>query len=97
MSIHFRQTSAPSENRKDWANIRALMPYLWEYRGRVLLALSSLILAKVANVGVPLVLKGLVDKLDMQVDVLVVLPVALSVPSSSSSGSSEPLYRMTRR
>lgn len=77
MSAHFRQTTAPTENRKDWANIRALMPYLWEYRGRVLLALSSLVLAKVANVGVPLVLKELVDNLDMDVDVMVVLPVAL--------------------
>lgn len=77
MSAHFRQTTAPSENRKDWANIRALMPYLWEYRGRVLLALSSLILAKVANVGVPLVLKGLVDELSLDVDLLLVLPVAL--------------------
>ncbi len=77
MSAHFRQTTAPSENRKDWANIRALMPYLWEYRGRVLLALSSLILAKVANVGVPLILKELVDKLDVKVDTIIALPVAL--------------------
>jgi ATP-binding cassette subfamily B protein len=77
MSVHHRHTSAPTENRKDWANIRALMPYLWEYRGRVLLALSSLVLAKVANVGVPLVLKELVDKLDVQMDLLVVLPVGL--------------------
>jgi len=77
MTPRFRYTAAPSENRKDWANIRALLPYLWEYRGRVLLALSSLILAKVANVGVPLVLKGLVDDLGLEVDLMLVLPVAL--------------------
>ncbi len=78
MSAPHRYTDAPTENRKDWANIRALMPYLWEYRGRVLLALSSLILAKVANVGVPLVLKELVDKLDVDAgDMLLALPVAL--------------------
>jgi ATP-binding cassette subfamily B protein len=77
MSAHHRHTSAPSGDRKDWSNIRALIPYLWEYRGRVLLALSSLVLAKVANVGVPLVLKQLVDQLGMKVDVLVALPVGL--------------------
>lgn len=77
MSVHHRHTSAPSGDRKDWANIRALMPYLWEYRGRVLLALSSLVLAKVANVGVPLVLKALVDQLGTKVDILVALPVGL--------------------
>jgi len=43
----------------------------------VLLALSSLVLAKVANVGIPLVLKGLVDQLDVEADMMVVLPVAL--------------------
>lgn len=77
MSERYRYTAAPTKNRKDWSNIRALTPYLWEYRGRVLLALSCLILAKVANVGVPLVLKGLVDDLGLEVDLLVVLPVAL--------------------
>jgi len=77
MSAHHRYTAAPSEDREDWANIRALTPYLWEYRGRVLLALGSLVLAKVANVGVPLALKGLVDELDVHVDPLTALPVAL--------------------
>ena len=74
MSVHHRHTAAPNEDRNDWSNIRALIPYLWEYRGRVLFALSSLVLAKVANVGVPLVLKELVDTLGVEMDVLVVLP-----------------------
>jgi ATP-binding cassette subfamily B protein len=79
MSARFRYTSAPSADRKDWANIRALLPYLWEYRGRVLLAISCLILAKVANVGVPLILKALVDYLDIDHEsgVIMILPVAL--------------------
>ncbi len=78
MSAHYRYTAAPSADRNDWANIRALLPYLWEYRGRVLLALGCLVLAKVANVGVPLALKGLVDRLDVSVDqVLAALPVGL--------------------
>ena len=80
MSGHHRYTAAPSANRNDWSNVRSLLPYLWEYRGRVLLALSCLILAKVANVGVPLVLKSLVDHLDLSLDksnILIVLPAAL--------------------
>jgi ATP-binding cassette subfamily B protein len=77
MSAHYRYTAPPSASRNDWANIRSLLPYLWEYRGRVLLALSCLIVAKVANVGVPLVLKELVDHLDFEVDMKVVFPVAL--------------------
>ena len=36
-------------------------PYLWEFRGRALLALACLVLAKLANVGIPLTLKGIVD------------------------------------
>jgi ATP-binding cassette subfamily B protein len=55
-----------------------LLPYLLAYRGRVALALTCLIAAKVANVGVPLVLKQVVDRLTPgpQGQVLV-LPLAL--------------------
>jgi len=78
MAAHYRYTAAPSADRNDWANIRALLPYLWEYRGRVLLALGCLVVAKVANVGVPLALKGLVDRLDVSVDqALAAMPVGL--------------------
>ncbi len=78
MPTHFKYTEAPSVNRSDFDNLRALFPYLWEFRGRVMLALLSLILAKVANVGVPLVLKGIVDSLDASAnDLALVLPVML--------------------
>ena len=50
--------------RGDWATIRELLPYLWEYKGRVVAALACLVAAKLANVGVPLVMKGIVDALD---------------------------------
>ncbi|MFO1313266.1 MAG: ABC transporter ATP-binding protein/permease [Burkholderiales bacterium] len=49
--------------RGDWATIRTLLPYLWEYKGRVVAALTCLVLAKAANVGVPIVLKQIVDSL----------------------------------
>ena len=49
--------------RGDWATLRRLVPYLMAYRWRVLAALAFLIAAKVANLGVPLLLKRLVDSL----------------------------------
>jgi ATP-binding cassette subfamily B protein len=49
--------------RNDWATLRTLFPYLWVYKWRVLAALGALIGAKLANVGVPLVLKQLIDQL----------------------------------
>jgi len=79
MSIHGYHTSAPHKNRNDFINLTKIFPFLWEYRGRVLLALSFLILAKLANIGVPLILKELVDKLDTNQVELVVLPLSLLV------------------
>jgi ATP-binding cassette subfamily B protein len=77
MRPDLRYTESPRQERRDGANLRALLPYLWEYRGRVLLALGCLVLAKVANIGVPLVLKQIVDRLDAHQQVVVALPVTL--------------------
>jgi ATP-binding cassette subfamily B protein len=66
----------PRTRRGDWATIRHLLPYLWEYKGRVVAALACLVLAKLANVGVPLVLKDIVDALDRE-RALLVVPLAL--------------------
>jgi ATP-binding cassette subfamily B protein len=62
--------------RNDWQTIQALLPYLWEFRGRVLLAMSFLVVAKLANVGVPLILKEVVDSLSGPQQLLV-LPLSL--------------------
>ena len=77
MRPDFRYTESPHQERRDRANLRALLPYLWEYRGRVLLALSCLVLAKIANIGVPLTLKQIVDRLDTHQQAVIVLPVTL--------------------
>jgi ABC-type transport system involved in Fe-S cluster assembly fused permease/ATPase subunit len=68
--------SASHSRSRDWATIRTLLPYLWEYRGRVTLAMACLIAAKLANVGVPLVLKQIVDGLSGTQPALA-LPAAL--------------------
>ncbi len=62
----------------DWKVVRILIPYLWEYRGRVVLALAFLIIAKLANISVPLVMKEIVDGLDATKQALAV-PVLLLV------------------
>ena len=54
----------PDAQRNDARTIRTLLPYLWQYRIRVVLALTCLIAAKIANVAVPLALKDIVDQLD---------------------------------
>jgi len=59
-----RPTAEPHGNRKDFENIKRLFPYIWDFKGRVFLALTCLILSKVAIVGMPLVLKDIVDGLD---------------------------------
>ena len=61
--------------RGDWHTVRTLLPYLMAYRGRVFLAMACLVAAKLANVGVPLVLKQIVDRLTAPAEL--VLPLAL--------------------
>ncbi len=67
-----------SARRGDWHVIRSLLPYLWAYKGRVIAALAALVAAKVANVGVPVAMKQIVDSLDPSLAMLAV-PLALLV------------------
>ncbi|NOX08936.1 MAG: ABC transporter ATP-binding protein/permease [Gammaproteobacteria bacterium] len=78
--MHTRHTELPESrsNSNDLHTLRTLFPFLWQYRGRVLLAISCLILAKVANVGIPLLLKEIVDQLNInEKQPLIILPLAL--------------------
>ncbi len=71
------RTEAEHSNRRDLNNLRAMLPFLLAFRGRVLFALACLVLAKVANVGVPVILKTVVDGLENKPEQILVLPVAL--------------------
>lgn len=53
----------PAKERSDWATLKTLIPYLMAYRLRVAFALACLLMAKMANVAVPVSLKGIVDRL----------------------------------
>jgi ATP-binding cassette subfamily B protein len=55
---------APGSDRNDWQTIATLLPYLWQHKLRVLAALGCLAAAKFATVGVPVVLKHIVDAMD---------------------------------
>ncbi len=66
----------------DWHTLKRLFPYLWEYKWRVMAALTFMVGAKVANVGVPLLLKELIDNMTPQPTVaqaVLVVPIALLV------------------
>lgn len=66
--------------RNDWNTLKRLLPYLWEYRWRVLIALLLMVGAKLANIGVPLLLKQLVDAMNIRpgsAEAMLVVPVGL--------------------
>jgi ATP-binding cassette, subfamily B, heavy metal transporter len=82
------QPSAPLSStpqppsKTDWQTLQRLFPYLWIYKWRVLAALAFMIGAKLANVGVPLLLKNLIDAMTIKPGdtvALVVVPMALLI------------------
>jgi ATP-binding cassette, subfamily B, heavy metal transporter len=72
----------PSDSKgrrlREWRVVPMLLPYLWEYKWRVVVALVFLVTAKLANVAVPLVLKEVIDTLTPTQAVLA-MPLALLV------------------
>ncbi|MBP0627427.1 MULTISPECIES: ABC transporter ATP-binding protein/permease [unclassified Cupriavidus] len=68
--------------RSDWQTVRNLLPYVWHYKWRVMLALACLVAAKVANLGVPVLMKRLIDSMNLAAGdprALLVVPVGLIV------------------
>ena len=82
MMRHLANSDLParSKNLGDWATIKTLFPYVLKYPWRVGFALSCLVLAKVSNLGIPIVLKYLIDDLALSADDpkrLLIVPIAL--------------------
>lgn len=75
--MRFTHSGPAPANRNDLQTLRTLLPYLWAFKGRVLLALTCMILAKVAAVTVPLYLKDIVDRLSVPATLLAVPVMAL--------------------
>src|SRR5690606_14803850 len=67
------------DQKPDWRVIGDLVPYLMEFRGRVVAAMLLLIGAKLATVAVPVALKYIIDSLDQSsgTEVLISIPLAL--------------------
>lgn len=59
---HGQHTDVPDSI--NWSVFKTLIPYLAEYRLRVFLALLCLLFAKIATIGLPFILKYIVDDLD---------------------------------
>ncbi len=73
-----RRTEKANSNRTDWHNLKQMMPFVWAYKGRVLFALGCLMISKLAMVGVPIVLKYIVDALDQNVgQAMTTVPIVL--------------------
>ncbi|MDR6155085.1 ABC-type transport system involved in Fe-S cluster assembly fused permease/ATPase subunit [Acidovorax delafieldii] len=74
--------ASPAPVQSDWATLHRLLPYLWQYKWRVIAAIGFMVGAKFANVGVPILLKTLVDAMSLKPGdptALLVVPVGLLV------------------
>ncbi len=67
-----------ANTRTDWRVVRSLLPYLLEFKIRVVAVILLLVLAKLTNVGVPLVLKEIVDAMSKP-QAMLTIPVFLVV------------------
>ncbi|GGO72509.1 ABCB family ABC transporter ATP-binding protein/permease [Bowmanella pacifica] len=78
-----RRSKFPINDDKpvNWSVFWQLLPYLKEFRSRVLLALLCLVGAKLASVGMPFVLKHVVDDLNLSAPqaALITVPIALII------------------
>ena len=67
-----------TDKKGNWDAVSRLLPYLWRYRYRVAIGLLFLVLARIANISVPIVLKSIVDTLESTPDeIVLVVPLAL--------------------
>jgi ATP-binding cassette subfamily B protein len=75
------ETPQVHKDRRDWYNLRSMLPFLWEFRGRALFALGCLVLSKTANVGIPVVLKQIIDHFESASpgELAMAMPVVLLV------------------
>jgi len=66
---------APATSRSDLHAIKELLPFVWQFKWRVLAAMACLVAAKIASVALPFYLKDVVDRLSVPATILA-LPVA---------------------
>lgn len=72
------RTENPKRSKVNFKNIEKMFPYIWNFKSRVIFALIFLIIAKLATVGVPILLKDIVDSLNSN-NTLIILPLGLLI------------------
>ena len=72
------RTENPKRSKVNFKNIEKMFPYIWNFKSRVIFALIFLIIAKLATVGVPILLKDIVDSLNSN-NTLMILPLGLLI------------------
>ncbi|MBK8188366.1 MAG: ABC transporter ATP-binding protein/permease [Cellvibrio sp.] len=77
LSVHpNNEPRSPSEKSLSLKEVALyLLPYLWEFKGRVVLAIAALLAAKGASLLMPWALKHIVDGVDKSLSNVLVLPV----------------------
>jgi ABC-type transport system involved in Fe-S cluster assembly fused permease/ATPase subunit len=73
------QAASTRPHRSDWQTLKTLLPYLWRFKARVIIAMTCLVLAKVANVFIPLLLKRIVDGLSAHHAAVLVIPLGIII------------------
>src|SRR5690625_4612922 len=71
------QPDTAPKPRTDFATLKTLLPYVWQFKWRVSVAMACLVLAKVASVVMPLFLKDVIDQLSVPASVMVLPEAAL--------------------
>ena len=67
-------------DKLNWQVIKLLWPYLFEFKIRISIAIACLVVAKLASVGLPFVLKDIVDTLDSNLQAqLISVPLTLVI------------------
>ena len=80
--VHDSSSPKNTRQRSDWRIIANLLPYLMTYKWRVMFAIACLLAAKFSNLGIPIMLKHMVDALDVRSNApsaLLVVPIALII------------------
>ena len=83
MQHHKTESSLIIQKRQlqDWEVIKNLLPYITAYKARIIFTLLCLVMAKAANLGVPIMLKKIVDAMSINnvAQALLVVPVSLII------------------
>ena len=80
--IFTSRTEISEQDRQNLDNLLKMFPYVWDFKSRVIFGLLFLVIAKLATVAVPVLLKDIVDSLNSD-NTLLILPLGLLIAYGS--------------